>query len=378
MMLKHKKIIKWILGLFLIWRASITLFAFFALKFVPLRADFFGVGLKLYFAQPLFWCWTNFDGVHYLTIARQGYLQFQQAFFPFYPFLIRFLTRFLKNYLFSGLLISHLSLLVALFLFYKLIRLDFDQKIAKRSLLYLLFFPTAFYFGSFYTESLFLMFILASFYAARKKRWLLAGLSGGLASATRFIGLFLFPALVVEWWQERKKAKKGKLADLLPLSFIILGLLAYMWYLKRTIGDPLYFIHVQPLFGAERTGGKVILLYQVFWRYLKMILTTQADVLYFSVWLELITSLLFLILLVFSYFHFHFSYFIFMLLAYLTPTFSGTYSSMPRYVLVLFPGFILLALWAEKHRWLKVLYPIFAIILAIVSVILFTRGYWVA
>lgn len=369
-----KKIAFW----FLIWRLSLFFFAFLGLKAVPLKTDFLGVKEAVFLEKPLLWCWANFDGFHYLIIARQGYLQFQQAFFPFYPFLIRFLTRLIKDYLFSGLLISHLAFLISLFLFYQLVRLDFDKKIAKRSLLYLLLFPTAFYFGSVYTESIFLMAVLASFLAARKRQWLLAGIFGGMASATRFVGLFLFPALLVEWWQARKEDKKRKLAGLLPLFLIIFGLLVYMAYLQKTIGDPLYFIHVQPFFGAQRTGGKLILLYQVFWRYLKMILTTKADFLYFAVWLELIASLLFLVFLVFSYFHFPLSYLIFMLLAYIAPTLTGTFSSMPRYVLILFPGFILLGIWAEKYRWLKILYPIFAIILTAVAVMLFTRGWWVA
>ena len=369
-----KKIAFW----FLIWRVGLFFLAFLGQKIIPLKTDFLGVKEGVFLEKPLLWCWANFDGFYYLTIAQRGYLQFQQAFFPFYPFLIRFLAKLTKDYFTSGLLISHLSFLAALFLFYQLIRLDFEKKVAKRSLLYLLLFPTAFFFGSVYTESLFLMLVLASFLAARKKQWLLAGIFGGLASAARFVGLFLFPALIAEWWQEKKEGQNGKLVNLLPLFLIIFGFLAYIGYLQKTVSDPLFFIHVQSLLGAQRTGGKLILLYQVFWRYWKMILTTKADVLYFSVWLELISSLLFFILLVFSYFHFHFSYFIFMLLAYITPTLTGTFSSMPRYVLVLFSGFILLALWAEKCRLLRILYPILAIILTAVAVMLFTRGWWVA
>lgn len=372
-----KKVFKRILVLFFIWRLSLLFIAFLGIKLAPFKLDFLGGGKDLYMRNPLLWGWANFDGVHYLTIAKHGYLQFQQAFFPFYPFLVRALTNLTGSFIFSGLFISHLTFLMALFLFYQLVRLDFSQHIAKRSLLYLLLFPTAFYFGSVYTESLFLMMILASFYTARKKQWLLAGLFGALASATRFVGVFLFPALVVEWWREEKD-KKGKFADFWPLTLIFVGFLTYMAYLQKTVGDPLYFIHVQPLFGAERTGGRIILLYQVFWRYLKMIFTTRADVLYFAVWLELVTSVLFLALTVFAYFRLRLAYFVFMVLAYITPTLSGTCSSMPRYVLVLFPGFILLAGWAEKHRWLKIAYPVLAIILAVVCIIFFTRGYWVA
>jgi len=352
---------------FIIWRGFLTLFALVAKRFVIQKPDFLGPSV-----------WANFDGVHYLSIAQYGYRQFQQAFFPLYPLLIRWLTVLTKNYLFSGLLISHLSFVTALFLFYKLIKLDFTEKTARRSLFYLLLFPTSFYFGSVYTESLFLVLVLGSFYAARKKYWLVAGVLGAMASATRVVGLFLFPALLAEWWQQWREIKSGKIVSLLSLLLITSGILVYMSYLKKTVGDALYFIHVQPFFGAHRSGSKIILLYQVFWRYLKMILTTKADVLYFSVWLELIVSLLFLFLLIEVYRRLRRSYFIFMLFCYLAPTLTGTFSSMPRYVLVLFPGFILLALLAEKYRWLRIVYPIVAVILSIASAILFTRGYWVA
>jgi len=312
-----------------------------------------------------------------LAIARQGYLQFQQAFFPFYPLLIRFLARFLKDYLFSSLLISHLAFLAVMYLFYRLTKLDFGQKAARMAVLFLLLFPTSFYFGSAYTEALFLALVLASFYAARRRAWLWMGIFGGLASATRLVGIFLLPALIVERWQAQKDGDRRWL-DFWPLLLILAGLVSYMVYLQKTVGDPLYFVHLQGFLKTGRTGGRIILPYQVCWRYLKMICTTKADVLYFTVWLELLTSGLFLGLIIFSYRQIRLSYFIFMVLAYITPTLSGTFSSMPRYVLILFPGFMVLPLLVEKHSWFKRVYLFFAIILGMAAVMLFTRGYWVA
>ena len=127
---ENKSLIKFIIALFLIWRTGLFLLAFIGKKLIHLREGFLGESV-----------WQNFDGVHYLSIARHGYYQFQQAFFPFYPYLIRYLTVFVKDYLLSGLLISHLSFFIALFLFYKLVRLDFAEKVAKRSLIYLFLFP---------------------------------------------------------------------------------------------------------------------------------------------------------------------------------------------------------------------------------------------
>jgi hypothetical protein len=197
---------------------------------------------------------------------------------------------------------------------------------------------------------------------------------GALAAATRVVGIFLFPALLAEWWIQ----SRGKLKNLAPLFLIFLGLLVYMAYLGRTTGDPFYFVHVQPFFGAGREGEKLVLLYQVFWRYFKMLATTRLDPLYFAVWMEFLSGILFLVISVFAYFRLRLSYFIFIVCAYLTPTLTGTFSSFPRYVLAFFPGFILLAILIDKHRWFKLVYQLTTGILLVVSVILFIRGYWVA
>ncbi|MCJ7793102.1 MAG: hypothetical protein MUP45_03935 [Candidatus Marinimicrobia bacterium] len=210
----------------------------------------------------------------------------------------------------------------------------------------------------------------------------MAGILGGLASTTRFVGIFLFPALLLEWYLQKEKRKKALIEivkESLPLFFIATGLLFYMAYLKETTGDPLYFIHVQPFFGAERTGGKIVLLYQVFWRYFKMLITVQKlTPTYFVVVLESLTAVFFVFLTIFTYLRRWFAYLTFMALAFIVPTLTGTFSSLPRYALVLFPGFILLAIWGEKYRWVRILYPAIAIPLLILSVWLFTRGYFVA
>jgi len=372
--------IKYLVNLFVAWRIALVLFFVAAMKLVIAKVDFLGGGAStgLYFTNPFLWAWANFDGVHYMSIAKNGYLQFQQAFFPFFPLVVRFFSRLTGEYLISGLLVSNLSFFLALYLLFRLITLDFKEKVAKRAILFLLVFPTAFYFGSLYTESLFLLLSVASFYFARKGNWFLAGLFGGLASSTRLTGIFLFPALIIEWYFQGRSEDRLRIKNLFPLSLICFGLLSYMWYLEKTLGDPLYFFHMQPLFGAERSGDKIILLYQVFWRYFRMILTTRLDVLYFSVWLEFLSSILFLALIFFSFFRLRISYSVYMIFAYLAPTLTGTFSSMPRYVLVLFPGFIILSLLAEKHRLLRIAYPIIAVVLLAISTALFTRGYWVS
>jgi len=375
--LDNKKILKWLATVFLILRVGLELAAWLGKKFFPQKLGYLGPSI-----------WANFDGVHYLWIAQNGYGLYEQAFFPLYPWLIRWLAKFIHNYIFSGLLISHLAFFAGLYLFYRLLLLDFSEKFVRRTIILLLLFPTSFFFASFYSESLFFFLMIAAFYFARRGKWLVSGIFGGLASATRVVGIFLLPALLVEWWEENKmqnaKCKsqndnlKFKIFQIFSIFLTPLGLIFYMRYLAIHWGDPLLFVRVQEYFGAERTGGKIILLYQVFWRYFKMILTTKPDPLYFVVWLELLTAAGFLGLLVWGYFQkIRHSWLVFGILAYLLPTLSGTFSSLPRYVLVIFPGFIALNLLVEKYRWGKILYLIFAALL-LISTIFFTRGYWVA
>jgi hypothetical protein len=373
---------KFLIYLFLVFQVFVFLNFSLTSKLIPSKNQF----LYADSGQKPAWLWSraNFDGVHYLEIAQKGYGLYQQAFFPLFPRLIRFSGDLLGGrFLLAGFLISFFSLWGALRLLYLLLRLDWPEKIAKKTLLYLLIFPTAFYFTSLYTESLFLFFVLLSFYLARKKKWFLAPLVVALASATRVVGIFLLPALLLEAWQQKspKKSPKKFLKNAFWLILISpLGLLTYMRFLAKNFADPLLFVHVQPYFGAQRSGGGIILLYQVFWRYLRMIITCQKNSpLYFTVWLELLSTLLFLALLLFAYFKkVNRSYLLFAVLALITPTLSGTFSSMPRYVLVLFPGFIALSLLSQKKPLLGKAYLVLGFILSFACQLLFSQGYWVS
>lgn len=321
------------------------------------------------------WPWANFDGFHYLTIAQSGYVFGQiQAYFPFYSLVVRQVSRLIGDYLLSGLLVSHLAFMSALFMGYRLIRLDYSSRVARQTLLALTFFPTAFFFVSLYTESLFLLFIFLTFYWWRKGKTWAAGFAGACAAATRLVGIFLVPALLYEVWQAKKRSPKAFLTALVPS----LGLLGYMAYLQWRFGNFLLFTQVQAGFGSGRTTDKLVLLYQVLWRYGRMILTVDPrNPIYFALWLELLTAIGFLGLLAWAWRQgVRKSYLIFSLLSYLLPTLTGTFSSMPRYVLVLFPAFIIIG--QVRHQRLFHLWLAISIILLFISTALFTRGYWVA
>ena len=147
---------KKILGLFLAWRLGLFIILLLAIPVIPLQQNFLGGGLTNYLKLPYFWAWANFDGEHYLSIARWGYGQGEYPFFPLYPLLIKLFTGLfgseLINFGLSGLLISNPSFLIGLWGFYKLARLDYSPQIFRKSLFLIFLFPMSLYFAGVYSE----------------------------------------------------------------------------------------------------------------------------------------------------------------------------------------------------------------------------------
>lgn len=378
-----KQIIKYVV----VWRLGLIFVAWVGTHLLPFKDSFpYREQYLIPYGHPLFYSWANFDGVHYLGIAKDGYFaQFTQAFFPLYPILMRYLDILVNNLLLSGLIISHVSLIVGLYYLQELIKLDYSKAVAKKVVILMLLFPTSFYFGSLYTESLFLMMIVTSFYAIRLKNAKEAIVLAAFSSATRIIGGFMLPALIVEGINNLKlnlkkphKIPPLNWLKLAPFSLSVSGLVAYMWYLHQNFGDALYFLNAQPAFGAERSSDRIILLYQVIFRYIKMFFNTNpVSLVYYTVNLEFWFSILALILLIIAFYKkVRLSYLIFSFGAFFLPTLTGTFSSMPRYVLLLFPIFIVLAQIKNKKLYHFIL-SVFLILL-VINTILFTRGYWVA
>ncbi|MCL5265381.1 MAG: glycosyltransferase family 39 protein [Chloroflexi bacterium] len=192
--------------------------------------------------------WQHWDGLWYLKIAAQGYDYWDHslAFFPFYPLVVRIVGSLLHgNYLMAAVVVSVASYLVALVYLYKLARQEFDEGIARRSIIYLAIFPTAFFFMAVYTESLFLALTVAAFYYARRKRWVLVGILGMVASLTRSTGLLLVIPLLVEYLQQRQFNLREVRADILSILVVPAGTALYVVYNLLSFGRPTAFLEAQ-------------------------------------------------------------------------------------------------------------------------------------
>jgi hypothetical protein len=389
--------------LFLAWRAVLFTVSYTADSFLAYKPSFpYSQEILAQSGLPKWlYSWANFDGVHYITIAERGYMGtgLIQAFFPLYPLAVRVVNVLFDQTILAAFLLSNAAALVAVCLFFTLVKSTYSTKVAWRSCLLLLLFPTSFYLGATYNESLFLCFVLGAFLAAYKRSWLVAGILAGFASATRVVGVFVVLSLVLgllleyhqkytpgsvqsfiqKWRNILCVVYKREKTTLFWLSLGVVGLFSYMSYLWIAFGDPLYFQHVQSEFGSGREE-RIIVLPQTLWRAIKIVFTVPIDIRYSTYLQELLYTLIFLTVLLVGFtkkFKVPYAWLVCSLLAVLLPTTTGTLSSMPRYVLVAFPFFVILA-QQELPRYLWVSIYLCSLLLLLSNTLLFIQGYWVA
>ena len=204
-------------------------------------------------ADPVLAPLARWDAVWYLRVADSGYAESapRAAFFPLYPLLVRAMATPLGGskaaLLAAAYLVSLAAFLGALALLFRLTELELGRRLARPVLLLLALFPAALYFGAPYSESLFLLLAVGAFYAARTGRWAWAGACAGLASATRSAGLLLLIPLVLIWWGSRQRRRREAAWLLLAPA----GIAAYALWLGLAEGDALRFLDVQAAWSRE-------------------------------------------------------------------------------------------------------------------------------
>jgi Gpi18-like mannosyltransferase len=323
--------------------------------------------------------WGRWDAVHYLDIATGGYQGTDMAFFPLYPLLIRIVGVLAGSHLIAGLLISNAAFFFALLYLYKLIEHEYDRSVARRAIFYTSVFPTAVFFSAVYPESLFFMLTVASFYYLRSHRWWLAGAIGFLAALTRVEGVLLTLPFLIEWFTQHRAALQGPAAsrrqaaiDLAPAFFIVAGLLVYMAYLWVLRADPLYFSHVQ-IYWHRHFAMPWVSVINAFDTVAK---STSSQTVATQVQ-ELAFTFFMIAVLLAGWRSLRPTYIAYMALSVLVPMCTSSLMSMPRFALVLFPMFAILARWGERP-WVNNVILAFSLPLLGLYTVLFADWYWVA
>jgi hypothetical protein len=252
----------------LVWAAAVVAVLLFGLS--GRAHDFDPAGVTTPFgaagdvlAAPL----GRWDSVWYLAIAGGGYGDgAREAFFPLYPLLVRIAGVPLGSALVGGALVSTVLLGGALVVLHRLVALDHERAVARNAVLVTALFPMSFFFSAVYSESLFLALSVGAVYAARRERWAWAGSLGALAAMTRSAGVVLLvPLALVYLWdvgRPRLRTRRPLRADVLWLGLVPLGLAAYCGFLALQGLDALAPFHAQDVwfrsfagpFGGVRDG----------------------------------------------------------------------------------------------------------------------------
>ena len=385
--LTRKEIIN-IIGLFFGWRIILQIIAFLSKGRLFLSEDVAYEHLDPWRINSLpefLQYFVKWDSGFYLELAEKGYFfdqakeLYNAAFFPLYPLLIKTFSIVFRSEVVSGLIISSLATFFACFFLYKLAKLELrdNKNTALRTVFYFLIFPSAVFLAAIYTESLFIFLAVACLYFSRIKNWKWAGIFGFFCALTRPIGIIMLPVLALEYLEQKKFKWKEIKSELAWVLLIPAGLFSYMAYLWFRFGDPLLFLKAQNAW--DRKVG-----FNLFgiWDNLKshfhdLIFPSENFAFSLRNDFELIFFAAFLVLSVFVWRNLRKSYGLYCLLALLIPFATCSLISMTRFVLVLFPVFILLAKWSEKRVWLNyVIIMLFAMLLSLFT-IMFANWYWI-
>ena len=326
----------------------------------------------------IFSVFKTWDGQHYLFLAEKGYpseITLSTAFYPLYPFIIRFVGFiFLGNTLVAGLFISNLCSILAIVLFYLLVKKLYSDKIAFTASLFMISFITFFYTSLVYSEGLFIFLVIAFFYYFYEKKFYPCLLTTILIPLVRPSGILvilpLFVYLILDI-RDVKKVKETKNYFLL-LGFIT-GFLLYLCIMKYFAGSFFSGFVAQDLYIANNSIGN--LFHPISWfqrNFLNIHYTFNG---YTTSILNRIFFGFYLILLFFVYKYLDKTLFIYSLALGLIPALTGDFMSYIRYIFVVFPIFIVLSLKFQKNPYVIII-PSF--MFQVLLLMAHALNYWVA
>jgi hypothetical protein len=334
---------------FVVLRLWTSFWAYISVAFVPAPGyvinQMYGMPPLSGNVNQLLWApWQRWDTIWYTKIAEQGYWQgnLSPAYFPLYPTLIKIFAPLFGNSVAAGVVIATIAALASFVMLYKLTDDQYGYLVARRAVLYLAGFPTAFYLFGAYTESLFLALVLGMFVSVKAKRWGLGSIIGGLAALTRPQGMLLVLPLAIEFILQYRR---GEIALKRAVSIPIVGAsgIAFWVFLAFKFGDPLIWFKVQSWWHRASWPWESI------GAALGLVVNAQNAVDALISLPDGVFALLFLGFTLWSAFRLSSTFSAYMVVIVFPPLLGlTTYSpllplaSMSRYVVVAFPAFILL------------------------------------
>ena len=334
-------------------------------------------------AFPLVGVWQRWDACWYTKIATFGYERGVDSvnFWPLFPLLTGLAGRLLGGAMaLGGLVVAGVAYVVAMTGLRRLVAIDFDDEIALTTVVAISIFPTAFFFFAPFTEALFLACAVWTILAARRRIWLLAAIAGLLAALTRIQGVFLVLPLAWEAfiaWREMRPLPVDRRRTAAVVGSIVAVLAPAIGFAGFLVASSA-IAGQTPLQTQEAWGGTNFHppwdVVDVSWRWA----VDHHDPLQL---LNLATLVLFGLVATVGLRQVPFAYSLYAIpqIAILATRIQPTpLTSTARYLLVVFPVFVVLALVPPRWRWLRFGWAVTSIMLLGLLVADFVRGNYVA
>lgn len=350
------------------WLTPVTIFLVWRIFLEIIGQYFYNLDLAKY-SNTIWWRW---DSDWYGSIVQHGYglragLQSNVTFFPLYPLLWKIVALVTKwpNHI-SALIASNLLALGSFVIFYRWLSVVWGEVVAKRGLLALAVFPTSFFLISVYSESTLLFLVVLMFLFVERGKWRLAAFMSLFASATRPVGIFLWPVLFCLWFFKIKNTKIINKVDF--WSIIILppiGILLFSLYLWVEFGDALAWLH-----GQGNYGRNLVFPHRLLYAYVVNIILRG------EYWVRHLIEMVALLLIVVclpKLKKIDPVYVLFAVLNLLPSLFSNTLTSIQRFVLIIAPIFIVIA---KQKNFIYILYLVLSFLLLVFGMVQFVNLKW--
>jgi hypothetical protein len=322
---------------------------------------------------------ARWDAHWNLLIAHEGYAtEGASHFYPLYPALARAFGEPFGSALIGGIVVSLVSLLVALHLLQRIAERELGPETGRRAMLLMAFFPTAVFFSAIYSEALSLALTLGAFLAGLRGRWGWVGVLAFAAALSRPQAVLVFVPLVVLYlygprddvrepaperpglpWRERLRPRYPLRPNALFLLGAPAGLAAYAAYLGIEFDDPFVVLQRGDDWQIEKTFPLVTIA-----RATGLAISNAPDDVYeygFMVAAVLATVWV-LRRLPLAYGAYAVAGILFLLCF---PVRGESLASFSRYVAIFFPVVIAAAAWAGERRLFKPLLALSALLMAV-------------
>src|SRR6478735_2008920 len=211
---------------------------------------------------------AQWDGLWYRELADHGYpdhvlhIQSTLGFFPLYPTVVWLISHALVvpvahwqilSTTVAGVIVSGLGGLVAAVLVQRLAESWWDEHAARRAVLIFCLFPGSVVFSMVYAEGIMLPLAAGCLLALQRRRWVLAGVLAGLATATEPQALALVLACAFAAALELRRHGWTARRALLAPALAPVGAAAFAVFLWLWTGSPFASLIAQRDGWSEKT-----------------------------------------------------------------------------------------------------------------------------